>query len=120
MAISELQKQLSTLLVKLRIRHGLSKFKMATLAEVSDHTWDRYENGESSPTLPEFINIYNELGEDALRDIISIMYPDKYNGLVSTDETLPDVELFRIGLNLGKKATMEKKESYSLTKKDED
>ena len=43
-----------------------------------------------------------------------------HNELVSTDETLPDVELFRIGLNLGKKATMEKKESYSLTKKDED
>lgn len=52
MAISELQKQLSILLIKLRIRHGLSKFKMATLAEVSDHTWDRYESGESSPTLP--------------------------------------------------------------------
>lgn len=199
MAISELQKQLSTLLIKLRIRHGLSKFKMATLAEVSDHTWDRYESGESSPTLPEFINIYNELGEDALRDILSLMYPDKYNCIVSesnindlreslihyfshvaservirewafltfgehgssslaqlemftmidhlpmkyrymvaesiskyyemasahnelvaTDEAIPDVELFRIGLNLGKEATMEKKESYSLTKKDED
>ena len=172
---------------------------MATLAEVSDHTWDRYESGESSPTLPEFINIYNELGEDALRDILSLMYPDKYNCLVSesnindlrkslihyfshvaserairewafltfgehgssslaqlemftmidhlpmkyrymiaesiskyyemasahnelvaTDEAIPDVELFRIGLNLGKEATMEKKESYSLTKKDED
>ena len=43
-----------------------------------------------------------------------------HNVLVATDEAIPDVELFRISLNLGKEATMEKKESYSLTKKDED
>ena len=196
MKIKELQEQLAGLLMNLRNRHGLSKFKMALLANVSDHTWDRYESGESSPTVPEFINIYNELGEDALRDVLNLMYPDKYKflapesspeklreavvhyfshvasehvirewafltfgehgssalaqlemftmidhlpmkyrymvaesinryyemasaheELVSTEHVMPDVELFRLGLDLGKEATMEQKDSYAITHK---
>lgn len=50
--LSDIQKGCSDLLKRLREKKGLSKSKMASLVGTSDHTWARYENGESAPTSP--------------------------------------------------------------------
>lgn len=77
----ELQQGIAQLLTNLRKRKGLSKFKIATIVEVSDKTWARYESGDSSPTVPEFIQIYSALNEDAFRDVLNLLYPNTYHAI---------------------------------------
>ena len=74
----ELQQGIAQLLSDLRKRKGLSKFKIATLVGISDKTWARYESGTSAPTIPEFIQIYSALNEDAFRDVLNYLYPNTY------------------------------------------
>lgn len=80
---NELQQGCADLLKKLRLRHNLSKFKIANMVGVSDHTWGRYESAESAPTVPEFIYIYEQVQEDAMRDVLDYLYPDIYKGLTA-------------------------------------
>lgn len=62
----------------LRRERGLSKLKMANLLYMDDKTWDRYEQGKTSPSIGEFIWICEKLNVDALRPVLDILYPDTY------------------------------------------
>lgn len=76
--LDELQKGCSDMLKALRIKHNLSKTKMAAIAGVDAHTWDRYESGKSAPSIPEFICIFDTLGDDVLANVLDFLYPETY------------------------------------------
>lgn len=84
--LSDIQKGCSDLLKRLREKKGLSKSKMASLVGTSDHTWARYESGESAPTVPEFIYIYSKAEADPLRAVLDFIYPDIYKDLTADSD----------------------------------
>lgn len=77
----ELRAGCADLLKALRQNHKLSKAKMAQLMYVDDHTWNKYETGQSSPSVPDFLNVFNVLGEDALSSVLGMIYPDIYTNV---------------------------------------
>jgi len=77
----QLQKGIGQILKDLRIKRGLSKAKMADYLYMDGKTWSRWEEGETAPTVPEFLWIFRQLKEDALRPVLNIVYPSTYNGL---------------------------------------
>lgn len=74
----ELRLGCAEMLKNLRIKHGLSKFKMSVIAEVNEHTWNKYETGMSAPSVPEFVALFDELGDDALKTVLDYIYPEVY------------------------------------------
>lgn len=72
----EIQDGCAQLLRKLREDAGLSVPKMADMVQVDKRTWQRYEDGLSAPTVPEFLEIFNCLGVDALSKVLELIYPD--------------------------------------------
>lgn len=79
----KLQDFVAEMLKELRIRHGLSKAAMADILYINPKTWAKYEAGTSSPTLAEFLTIFDELGEDPLRSSLIHFYPETYSMLQS-------------------------------------
>lgn len=78
---NELQSGCAFLLKSLRQKQKLSKFKMARLLMIDDHTWARYESGDSAPTVPVFFWMFDQLHEDVLRKALDYLYPEIYEGL---------------------------------------
>ena len=77
----ELRAGCAEMLKRLRLDAGLSKSKMADLVYIDDHTWARYETGESAPNVPDFVYIFDALGKSALRTVLNYIYPDIYTPL---------------------------------------
>lgn len=88
--LQEIQKGCAQMLHNLRMKKGLSKSKMAFLVGISDHTWARYESGDSAPTVPEFIYIYSRANADPLRTVLDFIYPDIYKEL-SAESNMDDL-----------------------------
>lgn len=84
---TKLQQGFADALRELRLRHGLSKSKIADKLFLDERTWAKYESGSSAPTAPEFIRFYSELGEDVLRSTMNAIYPDIYQEITCTEDT---------------------------------
>lgn len=80
MDFNEATKGCAKILKDLRINSGLSVNKMAEVMYVDRRTWQRYEDGESSPTVPEFLQFFTLMGESAVRAILDFLHP-VYQGL---------------------------------------
>lgn len=85
--MNELQKGCADLLRDLRLEAGLTVPKMADLMEIDKRTWQKYEDGLSAPSVPEFIDIFNRLGEDALKKVLNLIYPSIYKSLSQDSNT---------------------------------
>ena len=77
----ELQAGCAKMLKQLRLDAGLSKARMADLVYIDDHTWARYENGESAPNVPDFVYIFDAVGKSALKYVLDYIYPETYSSL---------------------------------------
>lgn len=82
----ELRLGLAAQLKKLRESRGLSMAKMALIMGVDPHTYARYESGHSAPSVDEYIYVFSELGEGALRWTLDFLYPDQYGAISEQDE----------------------------------
>lgn len=76
---SEVQRKLSKLFKDMREKEGLSVSQMAQKVFIDSRTWARYESGDSSPTLPELIRIYAELGQTMMPSVLNALYEDIYS-----------------------------------------
>lgn len=74
----ELRSGCANLLKDLRTKHNISKSKMAGLIYVDDHTWNNYESGKTAISVFDFVYIFHVLGEDALKNVLDLIYPDIY------------------------------------------
>ena len=77
----QLRKKCAEMLKELRLESGLSKAAIAEKLWMDDHTWARYESGQSAPDVPDFVWIYEQMGRDILGDILRILYPQCYEEL---------------------------------------
>ncbi len=85
--INEMNKGCAAILKNLRINSGLSVNKMAEVMYVDRRTWQRYEDGKSSPTVPEFLRCFSIIGESAMKSVLDFLYPDAYKGLSEESST---------------------------------
>lgn len=65
-------------LKQLRLSQGLSIAKMADKFYLDERTWSKYERGESAPTAPEMVRMFNACGADILRTTLDCVYTDVY------------------------------------------
>lgn len=79
----DLRTGLAAMLHDLRTRRGLSKAKMARLVDVDDHTWNSWETGRTSPSVVDFLYIFEACGESVMRPTLELLYPDQYAGSAS-------------------------------------
>ncbi len=66
------------MLAELRDRQNLSKAAMARRVGVDDHTWSSWETGATSPSVVDFLNVFEACGESILRPTLELLYPDHY------------------------------------------
>lgn len=78
-----------------RKRAGVSQEELADALNISTRTVQRFENGEKSPTLEEFISWYRALGLNWFRDVLRLAHPELYSDF---DGSAADVEQRRNGL----------------------
>lgn len=78
-----------------RKRAGVSQEELADTLNISTRTVQRFENGEKSPTLEEFISWYRALGLNWFRDVLRLAHPELYSDF---DGSAADVEQRRNGL----------------------
>lgn len=71
-------------LYEIRSSARLSKAKMADRMCIDERTYGRYESGDSSPALPEFLAMLDRVSVPALPTILRHMYPEVY-GLSGDD-----------------------------------
>ncbi|MDY5327189.1 MAG: helix-turn-helix transcriptional regulator [Gemmiger sp.] len=77
----QLRRKCAEMLKELRLESGLSKAAIAEKLWMDDHTWARYESGQSAPDVPDFVWIYDQMGRDILGDLLRFLYPQCYEGL---------------------------------------
>lgn len=78
------------ILADLRAGKALSKTKMAELVNVDYKTWRSWESGETTPSIVDFISVFEHCDETLMRPVLNILYPKLYAG--SND---PDIEHMR-------------------------
>lgn len=83
----EISKDFAKILKDLRETKGYSKFKMATELGIDQHTWARYESGESCPSAVDFVWFFALMEKDLLRPCLDVIYPDVYEGINSHSST---------------------------------
>lgn len=83
----ELRDGCANLLRKLRLETGYSKSKMAETVGIDLRTWEKYESGQASPRVDEFIAWFDLFHADALRYVLDYLYPDIYDGLINDSRT---------------------------------
>lgn len=74
----ELRDGCALLLRRLRERVGYSKNKMADTVGVNVRTWDKYESGQATPHVDEFIAWFDLFHADALASVLEYLYPGVY------------------------------------------
>jgi len=74
----DLKRDLALMLKSIREKHGISKSRMADALNVDYHTYCKYENGYSVPSIVDFILAFQTLGENPLRTVLEYLYPDEY------------------------------------------
>lgn len=74
----ELRSGIAALLRKMRLKRGLSIRKMAEHVDIDDHTWSKYETGQSLPNVADFLYICDEMGENILPKMLRLIYPEMY------------------------------------------
>jgi len=75
------------ILLDLRTKAKLSKAKMADLLNITERTYTRYENGESSPPLEDFLEMLHAIDAPALPTVLRHLYPDNYDGGVPKESS---------------------------------
>lgn len=79
MKAEELREGIAAILRDMRQKKGLSKSKMADIADIDSHTWSSWESGKSCPSVVDFIDLCDRIGENPIRQILSIMNPSVYS-----------------------------------------
>ena len=74
----EIQAAVAEALRDLRRSTGLSKAKMADSLYIDRATWRRYESGETSPSIADFIYFYALHKRNALQSVLEFVYPSTY------------------------------------------
>ena len=74
----EIQAAVAEALRDLRRSTGLSKAKMADSLYIDRATWRRYESGETSPSIADFIFFYALHKKNALQSVLEFVYPSTY------------------------------------------
>ena len=85
--MDKLRDDCANLLHKLRMETGYSKSRMAETVGIDLRIWEKYENGQASPCVDEFIAWFDLFHADALRYVLDYLYPDIYDGLVHDSRT---------------------------------
>lgn len=75
----EIMTGVSDMFRSMRKRKGLSRNKMAELVGVNAHTWTAWETGKSTPSIADFISVFERTGESMMRSVLSFLYPDVYD-----------------------------------------
>lgn len=78
--MNNFQLRFAEIIRQLRENHNLTKSEMANIMCVSDVTYYKYETGASSPTVPQFLELCQELNLDVFRVIYDLLYPDIEDG----------------------------------------
>lgn len=73
----EMRSGIAQMLRDLRIRKTLSKSKIADIVGVDDHTWASWESGRTSPSVVDFVHIYNVLGENMMHPVMQFMFDNQ-------------------------------------------
>lgn len=81
----ECRAEFARLLKRTRLSHGLSVRRIAEIAHVDDHTWARYESGESAPNVIDFTYLMAAIGDDVLPAILEYFHPDLYGASARAD-----------------------------------
>lgn len=77
----KINSEITRMLVELRRKNGLTKSKIADILEIDRHTWFRWESGESTPGITDFIMIFDKLNEPVLQPLLDILYPSDDDAL---------------------------------------
>ena len=75
----ELKDRTAAMLYDLRKRRGLSKAAMARKLGIDDHTWNAWESGRTTPSVVDFLSVYDTFGESAMHAFLTMLYPDQYS-----------------------------------------
>lgn len=70
----------------LRAQAGLSKAKMAQRMQVDERTYSRYEDGESMPTLPAFLNLLDQIDAPVVNTVMRHLYPESFEAGAATTQ----------------------------------
>ncbi len=74
----DLRSALATMIHDFRDKQGLSKAAIAKRLNVDDHTWNSWETGRTSPSVIDFVTIFESCGESMMRQTLQFIYPDQY------------------------------------------
>lgn len=77
--MTDINRNIAVMLKNLRLRHKLSIKKISSMLYIDDHTWSRYESGQSEPSVAELIAIYRALGDNLLQEVLPLLYPGMYS-----------------------------------------
>jgi len=86
----EIESGIAEIFRNMRKKRSLSKLKMADLLYLDDKTWARYEDGKTCPSVSEYMWICEQLGENSLRPILNLVYPDTYKH-ITTDSSIEEL-----------------------------
>ena len=75
----DLRSAFANMLRDLRERQHLSKAKISRILDIDDHTWNAWESGKTSPSLVDFITVFDTCGESIMRPFLEFLYPDQYS-----------------------------------------
>lgn len=81
---TETRQIVAEILREIRTEAGWSKARMADRLNVGERTYARYEAGDSSPTLPEFLDMLDAVDAPALSVIMRHIYPESYEPKTGT------------------------------------
>ncbi len=76
----EIQNAVGNILKQLRTDSNLTQAEMAAKFFLEAKTYARYERGETSPTLPAFIEMLDGADAPVLPVIKKYLYPEQYSG----------------------------------------
>lgn len=75
----ELQAGVAKIFADLRARKNLSKCKMAELVNVDYKTWRSWEAGETTPSIVDFMSVFEHCNETMMRPVLNLLYPELYS-----------------------------------------
>lgn len=83
----DVQKVVAEILTDLRQQAGVSRAKMADRMNLDARTYTRYEAGESTPTLADFIAMLDSCGVPVLPTLLQHIYPESFGKLSKEPRT---------------------------------
>lgn len=66
------------ILKEIRENNSLSKSDMASFLRVDGRTYQRYESGESAPSISDFLEMASCLGSSVMPIILKNLYPERF------------------------------------------